>query len=45
MVCPIGEITPIPAREHDQEGLVSPDVVNGKSILRKKPKRREEDSK
>lgn len=30
--CPPGEVTAIPAAEHDREGLVSPDVVTGKGL-------------
>lgn len=32
--CLLGEITAIPAAEHDREGLVSPDAVNGKGLCR-----------
>ena len=34
-ICPAGEVTAIPAAEHDREGLFSPDAVNGKSTLRR----------
>lgn len=34
VMCPAGEVTAIPAAEHDREGLFSPDAVNGKSIFR-----------
>ena len=33
-VCPPGEITAIPAGEHDDEGLFSPDAVNGKGLYK-----------
>lgn len=32
--CPPGEITAIQAAEHDREGLVSPDAVNGKGLCK-----------
>lgn len=32
-VCPPGEITAVPAAEHGDEWLISPDVVNGKSLF------------
>lgn len=32
-VCPAGEVTALPAAEHNREGLFSPDVVNGKNIF------------
>ena len=32
--CPPGEITAIPAAEHEREGLVSPDAVNGKGLYK-----------
>ena len=35
VVCPPGEITTIPAVEHDCEGLFSPDAVNGKGLYKK----------
>ena len=34
VMCPAGEVTAIPAAEHDREGLFSPDAVNGKNIFR-----------
>ena len=34
VVCPPGEITAIPAAEHDCEGLFSPDAVNGKGLYK-----------
>lgn len=36
--CPPGEITAIPAAEHDDEWLFSPDVVNGKCLISKRKK-------
>lgn len=35
VVCRLGETTAIPAADHDREGLLSPDVVNGKGLLRR----------
>lgn len=32
-VCPPGKIAAVPAAEHDDEGLFSPDAVNGKSLF------------
>lgn len=32
VICPPGELTAIPAAEHDDEGLFSPDAVNGKGL-------------
>lgn len=41
VLCPAGETTVIPMADHPAEGLISPDAVNGKSLLtgagRKKP--------
>lgn len=34
VVCPPGEVTAIPAAEHDAEGLFSPDAVNGKGLYK-----------
>lgn len=33
VVCPPGKVTAIPAAEYDDEGLFSPDAVNGKSLF------------
>lgn len=34
--CEAGEVTAIPMADHPYEGLISPDVVNGKSLLKPK---------
>lgn len=34
VVCPPGEVTAVPAAEHDAEGLFSPDAVNGKGLYK-----------
>lgn len=42
VLCPPGEITAIPAAQHDDEWLFSPDVVNGKCLPRLTVEKREE---
>lgn len=37
VTCPAGQLTAIPAAEHDHEGLFSPDAVNGKNVFTKHP--------
>lgn len=38
--CPPGEVTVIPARDHDEEGLFSPDAVNGKGLYNPKSQKK-----